>query len=247
MSADAVPLPGRRHADCEWCGLRRVCFPGRLAADAALGGNTLGIRRLRVARGRSVYRAGERIEALHMVRSGCIKELEGGGRGDAIVNFCLPGELMTVQSAGGARSRITAVAVEAAFVCLVPWRMFYRVCTHSPAATAEFIQMIARSGAGTRELLLLVRGKGAIERVAGFLANLSLRLQTRGLAGREFRLAMSREDIANHLGLRAETVSRSFSELARRRIVRVTAKRIEVLDLEELLRIASAEPTAARP
>ncbi|NNM60556.1 MAG: helix-turn-helix domain-containing protein [Steroidobacteraceae bacterium] len=233
-----------RRGDCEWCGLRRVCFPGRLSAESPIGAALLSIRCVRIARGHALYRAGERVEAFHMVRSGCIKETDGFDGQESIVNFCLPGELLTVQGAASAKSQMTSVAVETSFVCAVPWRVFYRVCAQFPTASGEFIKLIAKSGAGTRELLMMIRGRGALERVAGFIANLCERMQSRGLPARDFRLGMSRDDIAHYLGLRSETVSRCFSELSRRGVMRVRAKRIQVLSAPEMRRLSFAESVA---
>jgi CRP/FNR family transcriptional regulator len=95
--------------------------------------------------------------------------------------------------------------------------------------TVEFIRLLARAGTVARELLTLIRDKEAQQRVAGFLLSVSSRLQVRGLRGGEFRLGMNREEIANYLGLRSETVSRCFTELARREIIKVRAKRVQIL------------------
>ena len=78
-------------------------------------------------------------------------------------------------------------------------------------------------------MLILIRDREAIERVAGFLLNVSGRLQIRGVRGREFRLSMNRDDIAAYLGLRSETVSRCFTELGRRGWIKVRAKRVQIL------------------
>ena len=242
-----VPMTENRRNDCNWCGLRRVCFPGRLRADPRIGPGPLGIRRVHVARGRAVYRAGERLDAFHMVRSGCIMETERAGALDSILEFRLPGELLTVQGPAGTRSRITGLAVEPSFVCALPWRVFYGVCAKFPAVTGEFVQVLAKSAAGTRELLSAVRDKGALARVAAFLASLGARMQSRGLPADEVRLSMGRAQIAGYLGLRSETVSRCFSELERRGIVAVRAKRIRVLSAERMRRLAQVDRSPAEP
>lgn len=235
-----------RYGDCEFCGLRRICFPARLATERRLSPRQIRIRRARIARGSALYRAGDRIESFHMVRSGCIKEIEGsGGCADSIVNFCMPGELLTVQSAGSVVSRTTSIAMETSFICAVPWRIFHQVCAASPEIAGEFIELVAKAGLGTRSLLSMIRGKGALGRVAGFLLNLRGRVQFRAVADREFRLGMSRDDIANYLGLRSETVSRCFSELARREILEVRAKHVRILNAQELRRVYSGEAAAA--
>jgi len=45
---------------------------------------------------------------------------------------------------------------------------------------------------------------------------------------------MNRDDIASYLGVRSETVSRSFTELSRRRLIRVRAKRVQITKPAEL-------------
>ncbi len=173
-----------------------------------------------------------------MVRSGCIMELdESDGRRAAVINFCLPGEMLSLQSIGGTCSTTTGIAVETSFVCVVPWAAFNGLCAQSPGLATELLRLVAHAGARGRELLTLVRDKEALERVAGFLLNLSGRLQSRGVDHSEFRLSMNRDDIANYLGLRSETVSRCFTELERRGLVDVRAKRVRILQDSGLRRI----------
>jgi CRP/FNR family transcriptional regulator len=106
---------------------------------------------------------------------------------------------------------------------------------------SEFIRLIAKASMPARDLLTLIRDREAIERVAGFLLNLSGRLQVRGVRGREFRLGMNRDDIAAYLGLRSETVSRCFSELGRRGMIMVRAKRVQILQPTELRSVCIGE------
>jgi CRP/FNR family transcriptional regulator len=246
---DSDQNSGAQCKSCESCGLWRICFPGRVAreTDPSTPGDdarscALRIRRLRVARDTVLYRAGDRVGAFYMVRSGCIKEIDEsvGARG-AVVNFALPGEMLSLQSVGDEISLTTAVAVEPTFVCVVPWEDFNQLCAETPRVAAEFIRLIAQAGSVMRDLLTLIRDKEALERVSGFLLNVSGRLQHRGARGRDLRLGMNRDDIANYLGLRSETVSRCFTELARRQLIKVRAKRVQILsdsDLREVFQHA---------
>jgi CRP/FNR family transcriptional regulator len=93
------------------------------------------------------------------------------------------------------------------------------------------------AGSAARDSVTLIRDKEAHERVAGFLLNVFARLQARGVRGRESLLGMNRDDIANYLGLRSETVSRCFTELARRQLIKVRAKRVQILQIAELRRV----------
>lgn len=65
-----------------------------------------------------------------------------------------------------------------------------------------------------REHAMLLGRKSAMERVASFIERL-----TEGSGQELIQLRMTRQEIADYLGLTIETVSRSFSELRRRGIV----------------------------
>ena len=207
-----------------------MCFPGRVAG--------LRIRRVRIARGTPLFRAGERVDALYMIRSGCIKEIEDvAGRHGTVAHFALPGELLSLHSLGCVASRTTGIAVEPSFVCVVPWNAFNQACASAPRVAGEFIRMIAKAGVTARDSLTLIRNKDAYQRVAGFLLNIFARMQVGGVRARDFRLGMNRDDIADYLGIRSETVSRCFTELARRQLIKVKAKRVQILQVNELRRV----------
>lgn len=231
-----------RAAGCESCGLWRICFPGRATASTGRPARRVRIRKLRFASGKALYRHGDEVESFYMIRSGCIKEIDESAHGrSSVINFVLPGEMLSLQSLGKARAATTSIAVVPSFVCCVPWAGFNRLCADSPRVANEFMRLIARTGAQARELLTLIRDRDAIERVAGFLLNLSGRLQVRGVRGREFRLSMNRDDIAGYLGLRSETVSRCFTELGRRGLIAVHAKRVQLVQPAELRRVCLSE------
>ncbi|MGE0232754.1 MAG: helix-turn-helix domain-containing protein [Flavobacteriaceae bacterium] len=64
--------------------------------------------------------------------------------------------------------------------------------------------------------MVLLGRKSAMERLATFLAELAGRVEE-GQA--RIRLSMTRQEIADYLGLTIETVSRSFSDLRRRGVI----------------------------
>jgi CRP-like cAMP-binding protein len=72
-------------------------------------------------------------------------------------------------------------------------------------------------------IMLLI--KTAQERVAGFL----LEMSARAPAGNEVDLPMSRQDIADYLGLTIETVSRTLTQLENAATIAVPSSRRIVL------------------
>lgn len=78
------------------------------------------------------------------------------------------------------------------------------------------------------QMLLLGRGTPE-EQLAAFLVNWRRRLPRRH--DKFVPLPMSRRDIAAHLGMAPETLTRTFAKLARKKIIRIVADGIDLLDI----------------
>ena len=78
----------------------------------------------------------------------------------------------------------------------------------------------------------------AEERIARLLCSLSGRFASRGYSAKEFNLSMSRRDIASHLRLATETISRVLARFQSAGIIRVNRKKVAILDEEKLTDLA---------
>jgi CRP-like cAMP-binding protein len=78
---------------------------------------------------------------------------------------------------------------------------------------------------------MLLGRMSAMERVARYLLKLAAHVAGVSEEPSVIRLAMTRQEIADYLGLTIETVSRSFSELRRRGVI--------VLEKQDRVRIAN--------
>ena len=115
-----------------------------------------------------------------------------------------------------------------------------------PAAERAFINMIFRVLEDMLDVVYSLGQRTAVERTAVFLLYLRHwdRLTHGIVDDQDARLSsvsvpMSREDIADFLGLKKETVSRSFKALEERGLVRREAKhRVRILDVERLRQLA---------
>ena len=93
--------------------------------------------------------------------------------------------------------------------------------------------------ARTIDQIFILGRKNAAERLAFFLLQTSGRQTRSGLSKTELSLPMTRTDIADHLGLTIETVSRAFSRLSKDKIIElVTPSSINLLDPERLIECA---------
>ena len=79
--------------------------------------------------------------------------------------------------------------------------------------------------------MLLLGRKSALEKIATFLLDLAGRTAN----GDAVDLPMSRSDIADHLGLTIETVSRSFTQLERQGVIGLPSARRVMLSNKDAL------------
>jgi CRP/FNR family transcriptional regulator len=93
----------------------------------------------------------------------------------------------------------------------------------------------------TRELdmaqdqLLLLGNGSAEERVAIFLVSWRNRLARLSVFSETVPLPMRRQDIADFLGLKLETVSRTLAKLEQKNVIRVVPKGVFLTGLEQTL------------
>jgi CRP/FNR family transcriptional regulator len=74
------------------------------------------------------------------------------------------------------------------------------------------------------------------------LLNLVQRLHARGFSQSELVLRMTREEIGSYLGLKLETVSRTFSKFADENVIEVKQRHVRILDTQALHDMVNAPP-----
>lgn len=139
-------------------------------------------------------------------------------------------------------------AVTAARVACCPRRQLDERLARDPVAERAFLNMMFRVLEDILDVVYSLGQRKAAERLAVFLLYLRhWRRLTEGPADDaspgllEIQVPMSREDIADFLGLKKETVSRSFKELEDRGLItRLDSHRIRLRDLPALRSLAGA-------
>jgi CRP/FNR family transcriptional regulator len=90
-------------------------------------------------------------------------------------------------------------------------------------------------------VMLLLGSMRAEERLAAFLLNLVQRLHARGFSQSELILRMTREEIGSYLGMKLETVSRTFSKFVEEGIVEVKQRHVRILDTSALQNLVNPQ------
>jgi CRP/FNR family nitrogen fixation transcriptional regulator len=163
-------------------------------------------RRL-LARSGVVFRKNEPATSIYKVETGCIRtfaKLKSGRRAD--LAFYFPGDYFGLE----ARDRHVFFA-EAAVpsAVLVAKRRTLNSLANKSADVARFLLDITGRELQRAQEMRLLLYLSASDRVGQFLLNLT---KLNG-GGRTVHLSMSRKDIADHLGLTIESVSRALTHL----------------------------------
>jgi CRP/FNR family transcriptional regulator, nitrogen fixation regulation protein len=174
-------------------------------------------------RNAEIFGESDPAEYLYKVVSGAVrayKILSDGRR--QIGGFYLPGDVFGLEF--GDEHTLSAEAVTDTKVLVVKRSALAALAARDAAVARELYQLTARElGRAQERMLLLI--KSAQERVASFL----LEMTERAPASDAVELPMSRQDIADYLGLTIETISRTLTALESDATIEVPSSRRIVL------------------
>ena len=199
--------------------------------------------RRKVKRGATLFRNGETFTALYAIRTGFFKTsiTTEDGR-DQVTGFQMAGEIIGLDGIVNDQHTCDAVALEDAEVCEMPFERIEELSREVNALQRHVHKIMSREIVREHGVMLLLGSMRAEERLAAFLLNLVQRLHARGFSPLELVLRMTREEIGSYLGLKLETVSRTFSKFAEDGMVEVKQRHIRILDTEALKRIVNLQP-----
>ena len=239
-----INIPALKAA-CSACSLRELCLPvGLKKDDLSLLDAAIDRRRVLKA-GQHVYRLRDSFEALYAIRSGFFKTYELSSDGHEQINgFHMTGEIMGMDAIGTDRHACSAIALEDCEVCIIPFARLEELLHEIPSLMQQFHRLMSREIAADHGMMMLLGTMSAEQKLAVFLANLSKRLDARGLSPTVLRLSMSREEIGNYLGLKLETVSRMFSKFQEDGLVQVERRNLTVTNLPGLQLLAGRAETS---
>jgi CRP/FNR family transcriptional regulator, anaerobic regulatory protein len=234
----AMAARPQQAALCSACHLKDLCLPCELAEGDVQRLDGLMFARRKVRAGQSLYRRGDAFGFVYAVRSGTFKsELELADGREQVSGFHMAGELMGLDGLAQGRHASSATALEDAEVCAIPYSQLSDLSVGSPALQAVVTRLMSREIVREHSLMMLLGSMNAEERLAAFLLNISQRMKARGWSPSEFHLRMSRAEIGSYLGMKLETVSRTFSAFAQQGLLEVDKRHIRIVDLEGLARL----------
>lgn len=215
---------------CSSCNLRELCLPVGLSHDDVEQLDGMVATRRTVARGDTLFRSGDPFQSLYAVRTGFFKTCVTAEDGrDQVTGFQMAGELLGLDGISTDRHSVDAVALEDSQVCVIPYDQLETLSREFTTLQHQFHKIMSREIVRDHGVMLLLGSMRAEERLAAFLLNLTQRLQARGFSGSSLILRMTREEIGSYLGLKLETVSRTFSKFQDEGLLEVKQRQIHIL------------------
>jgi CRP/FNR family transcriptional regulator, anaerobic regulatory protein len=189
-----------------------------------------------LARGETLFYEGDAALYCFKVISGALRScrvLADGRR--HIAEFFLPGDFVALSAEDA--YRFTAEAVTETKLMRYPRHSVEQMTEAQPRLNRCLLDLLCRSLSAAQQQMLLLGRKNAVERMASFLLMMADRVSD----GESVSLPMTRSDIADHLGLTTETVSRIFGQLKSQRVIQLKgASEVLVKDIDALEELAQA-------
>ncbi|MBV5322880.1 MAG: fumarate/nitrate reduction transcriptional regulator Fnr [Ilumatobacteraceae bacterium] len=227
---------------CSNCNLRELCMPLGLNESEMERVDEVVATRRKVARGENLFRNGDKFNALFAIRTGFFKTRISAEDGrDQVTGFQMAGEIIGLDGIVSDHHTCDAVALEDAEVCVMPFDRIEELSREITSLQRHVHKIMSREIVRENGVMLLLGSMRAEERLAAFLLNLVQRLHARGFSQSELVLRMTREEIGSYLGLKLETVSRTFSKFVDDGIVEVKQRHVRILNPDGLKLIVNSQ------
>ena len=237
MKPSMVTIEPNGHV-CNDCAVRGAAVCSSLDAAELREFEHLG-RRVRFDIGETVFSEEDITTSFYNVLEGVMrlyKLLPDGRR--QIVGFALPGDFLGMNLSG--RHNFSADAIGVASVCQFAKAAFGRFVEDRPQLLKRINELAIRELGQARDHMVLLGRRSADEKVATFLLGWRERLFALKGPSDTVALPMSRQDIADYLGLTIETVSRTFTKLERHGVIEIFHGGIDLLDPARAEALAAA-------
>lgn len=223
--------------DCNNCALPRKCIGADLDPDQT---DII----TRIIRKRGPFKAGETIfkmedpfKSIFAIQSGSVKIESSLDDGTPLIHgFHFSSELIGIEAVGDIQYQCDAVALETTWICELPFEKLETLCSQIPKLQHEILELLGKRLRYTNRTIVQGRYLSADRRFLLFLNDLYQRKGSVTKDGkRRVILPMTKGDIAIHLGLRPESLSRALSKLQEEGVIRNHTREIEILGSEQAL------------
>lgn len=238
INAEQKMNPQTFKVACSNCNLRELCMPIGFNQDDMQRLDEVVATRRRIKQGEKLFSNGDPFTSLYAIRTGFFKTCVATEDGrEQVTGFQMAGEIIGLDGIVSDFHSCNAVAIEDADVCVMPFANVEELSREFPVLQRHVHKIMSREIVRENSVMMLLGNMRAEERLAAFLLNLVQRLHARGFSQSELMLRMTREEIGSYLGMKLETVSRTFSKFSDEGIIEVKQRYVRIIEPEALKKI----------
>ncbi len=231
------------HTHCAECPVRELAWFEPGGREAAKRREALRSTQYQAANGQVIFQEGDIVHRAYTLFSGWVlryKILKNGQR--QVLSVALPGDFIGYRADFSAPLDYAAVAVTPAILCAFNERNIEELMRADPELTRKLIQIQCHQAQECRLRLSYIGQASAAQRFAMFLCELIERLSQRGVnIDQPIDIPLSREDIADAIGVTSVHLSRISADLRKQGIVDCRYNRLVPGDLNALQRLAHGD------
>lgn len=191
-------------------------------------------------KGEYIFKEGTRPHGVFCVNQGKIKLSKLGDDGrEQIIRLVKPGDPLGYRALlSGDLYTSSAIALEDSGVCFIPKDLFIGILNKDSALSFEMMKLLSDDLKKAELQITHLAQKPVRERVAEALLFIK---ETYGFEadGQTIDVQFTREDLSNIVGTATETVIRLLSEFNKDKIINLSGKKIQIINLPKLLKTAN--------
>ncbi|MCT4636088.1 MAG: Crp/Fnr family transcriptional regulator [Bacteroidales bacterium] len=190
-------------------------------------------------KGDTIYHEGNRIGGCYCINKGVIKIYKTGLEGkNQIIGFAKSGDIIGYRSVLSNEAACTTTKViEDSAVCFIPSDLLFQFVQNNSVFALNLLKITCRELEYANAYITDIAQKSVRERLAEML----LKLQDEFGESNDgyLQISLTRQEFANIIGTATETVIRLFSEFKNDNLIELNMKKIKLLDVNKLRRIAN--------
>ena len=196
----------------------------------------------RYEKGQYIFRQGDPTEYFHIVKEGSVKCVKSSLDGkECTLKVLMPGDLFCCDASAfdGASHPGTAQPMGDVSVLRMKKEAYFKMLRANPDAAMEVIRYLGNRLNEAQEKAKVLALDSADQRLASLLVGLAERSGVQDSNGIRLSVRLTRQDMANMVGVTTETAIRIMARFKKDGLVSGTAARLVVRDLPRLKHLAS--------
>lgn len=223
--------------NCQRCQASPFCLPTGIAFNEIEQLHHLVKKQKKVNKGETLIKSGQRFDYLYIANRGALKSILPSKDGsEQIVNFHFIGELIGLDGVDSGQHQFSVIALQPAQLCAITHEQLLNLAMLMPSLQRHLFKLMSMN---FNQKFSLAANSTARQRLALALIHIASRLSGDATCTTALNLPMSRQELANYLGLAMETVSRLLSDFKQEGLINISGKQLTIADHSTLKMVAN--------